>query len=335
MSPKSITSAELKAFLDSTEFEEIVQKKHDIYKKKWLKLAEKKAVIKPQSYMSWNWAAFLFQEFWLAYRKMYLPFVTVVICRLAILGLTVFPLFPQIDTALNGATIGLSMMIALYGNAWYLGKSLALAEKAKQQFPVNNSAHAETRKAFFIKNGGTSWAFSLVSLLIFCALIGGLMAVQMAEQPTTQQSVQQNPTEGIIDSVRNGTLSLNPSITLRQAMESHSYIVNPTWGAIAVEEGGHVVRFTAQCDFVQEGVDVQVEHGHQDIQELIHDIETVHLVLDFYMPTGGASFELYQGHMLINGENAYTGDAGFVENVLQALYNKGYFILQIIDHIRG
>ncbi len=323
MSQKSITGAELKTFLNSTEFEEIVQKKQASYKKKWLKLAEKKTVIKPQSYMSWNWAAFLFQEFWLAYRKMYMPFIMVVMVRLTILGLSIFLLSPQLDRALNSAAIGLSIAMAMYGNAWYLGKCLALAEKAKQQFPVGNSFQAEMRKAFFIKNGGTSWAFNLISLLVFCVLIGGVVAIQ------------HNSPGHAIDSVRNGTLSWNSSTSLRHALESHPYISHPTWEAFAVEQGGHIVRFTAECDFVQEGSDIQEKHGHQDIIELIHDVKTVHIVIDFYLLADGTNFEFYQGHMLINGKLVYTGDATFVQNLLHAIYNKDFFILQTIDNIRN
>lgn len=74
MKRKMISNAELKDFVNSDEFEIIVQGNSERYKWKWLAWAEKEETISLKNKISWNWGAFFFSSLWLLYRKMYSKF---------------------------------------------------------------------------------------------------------------------------------------------------------------------------------------------------------------------------------------------------------------------
>lgn len=74
MKNKTITSAELKKFVESDDCERIVQLNHSSYQTKWYGWARKNEIISVSGKKSWNWGAFFFGLFWLLYRKMYLQF---------------------------------------------------------------------------------------------------------------------------------------------------------------------------------------------------------------------------------------------------------------------
>jgi len=185
MKNKTITSAELKAFINSDEFELIVQKNHEKYKHKWwLTWAKKEENISLTSKMSWNWSAFLFQAFWFLYRKMYLEFS--IVLSIQLIGISILAaVSPRnfdaiVSVIASGGTsllsivniinqlLGISMMvvIGIYGNAWYLKRCLKLADTAHQEFDSStlgtgvgtdmDDTPQGTKNRFLKESGGTN-----------------------------------------------------------------------------------------------------------------------------------------------------------------------------------
>lgn len=165
MENKSISSAELKEFINSEEFEIIVGKNHEKYTNKWwLAWAEKEKNISLTRKVSWNWSAFFFTALWFGYRKMYREFL-IIGCILIIPTMIIMPidlsismtvlsaigdedamlasvdslggasLFSEIVNYIDFAISIIVMIISgLYSNVWYLRKCLNLADTAHQQF---------------------------------------------------------------------------------------------------------------------------------------------------------------------------------------------------------
>lgn len=79
MKDNTISSKELESFVNSDDFNHIVQKNSWEYKSTWgawakKEKAEKEEEISLNDKISWNWGAFLGGSFWLFYRKMYTLF---------------------------------------------------------------------------------------------------------------------------------------------------------------------------------------------------------------------------------------------------------------------
>lgn len=148
MENKTITSTDLEKFVNTEECEIIVGKKYEKYKHKWwLVWAKKDDTISLSSRASWNWSAFLFPPFWLLYRKMYREFsilLGVQLISIVLMAATAPSDFEEMlylvssnepssfSTISNiGSIAGLIIMVVVgvYGNVWYLRKSLEVAEE--------------------------------------------------------------------------------------------------------------------------------------------------------------------------------------------------------------
>ncbi len=155
-----VTAAEVSTFLNSSEIDSVLVKNQDKFKSKWANMIEKGEDITPMTSMSWNWAAFFLQDYWLLYRKMFSLFWLIFILRLACY-IAVF-ILPSLNFVLSLVGLALWIGIALYGNGAYLSKCLKLYRQGQAEFLGNETG----KHAFLRKAGGTSIIFPILLLLL-------------------------------------------------------------------------------------------------------------------------------------------------------------------------
>lgn len=165
MEETRITSAELKVFAKSAEFNLIVQGDREEYRCEWLYWAKKEKYISLKTKASWNWFAFFFGHLWFLYRKMYFQFALIVLLRSTIFAaiLDSTGLFHYPSEFWNSLGMGsvlifimwfffliiISIPSALAGNRIYLRKCLNLADAANKQFGSSLSdTGADKRDAY-------------------------------------------------------------------------------------------------------------------------------------------------------------------------------------------
>lgn len=112
----------------------------DYYKNKWHNN------MTDQTFESWNWAAFFFPGYWLAYRKMYLE---TFLCTIACLILSIIPLGGVVPRILVG----------IYGNSYYRKKGLKVIRETFEMTDEEARVHIK-------KHGGTSIPAIIVTIVI-------------------------------------------------------------------------------------------------------------------------------------------------------------------------
>jgi hypothetical protein len=141
-------------FLSSELAKTLIGKNQDYYLANWVKLLEKSAFDAKQvtKQRSWNWAAFFIPYAWLFYRKLYM------LGSLAVAAL-LFGILTGRATYV--VSIAVSIVTAVYGNAWYFDatykKWLKLRTIADPGLAGNTSA----------TEGGTSLAMAVFAGAIF------------------------------------------------------------------------------------------------------------------------------------------------------------------------
>ena len=140
------------------------------YKKHWQDKPEN------QSFSSWNWLAFLFPLYWLAYRKMYLE---AFLYGIASLFAMIIPL---------GGLI-LRILMGVYANSYYRKKGVKIIAQTSGMF----RGEAEQ---YISKHGGTSVLAVFITILIvvflFIAVIAGILLYPTGEEEVTTQTTLSN-----------------------------------------------------------------------------------------------------------------------------------------------
>lgn len=158
---------------EAGEFFELQKKRASYIKKNVDKYLEKfKKMHNKGSKLSWNWCAFLFFEFWFAYRKMYVAAVTIwaipyVIGAVlgAVLGIIDMDM-QDIDIIINASSvvIGLVLMIVvgMFGNHWY-------QKRIDKLVIAGETAETEEEREKIYKKGGVSGIALAIALVISLA----------------------------------------------------------------------------------------------------------------------------------------------------------------------
>jgi hypothetical protein len=129
----------------------------DFYIAKWQQIA---AAGKPNS---WNWAAFLLNAFWLAYRRMWQPALGTLG---AILALQLLGLFaPSLALLTDGLILGVCAWIGWRGNAIYLNHSERAVAQSATSAPDPNA-----RIAWLQAQGGAAMGGAIVLAAAFAAI---------------------------------------------------------------------------------------------------------------------------------------------------------------------
>lgn len=111
-------------------------------------------------YKGWNWAAALFRIEWMAYRKMYVEAVLVLIAVM-VLGIAIDGLLRFLNIRLPEGlfTLAIQVLIGFFANGLYRMKALRTLQKTRHM-------DAPQRLSYLSKKGGTS----LVGLFVFLCM---------------------------------------------------------------------------------------------------------------------------------------------------------------------
>lgn len=125
---------------DDRNAELFVGDNYQYYKNQWCDKMEQ------QNFTSWNWPAFFFSIYWLAYRKMYLEAF-------------LFGLLSFFTAIIPGGGLVLHILVGIYANSYYRNKE----KKIIAQIPQMTQWEAVQ---YIKKHGGTNVLGIFVTLLI-------------------------------------------------------------------------------------------------------------------------------------------------------------------------
>jgi len=154
--------------LDDWSTELFVGNNYEYYKNKWRDKPER------QNFASWNWLAFLFPVYWLAYRKMYLEaFLYGVLSLLSVI--------------IPGSGLILRIVVGIYANSYYRKKGMRII--------TQTSGMTDGEAGLYIsKHGGTSVLSIFITILITVSLaiavIAGIVFFPTGEKETYSQTAQ-------------------------------------------------------------------------------------------------------------------------------------------------
>ncbi|MDR7073263.1 DUF2628 domain-containing protein [Fictibacillus barbaricus] len=125
---------------DSSSFDEqhiVVQKNISYFDLKW------RAVKDPAKQNTWNWIAFFFSPFWLAYRKMYKPFFVLALIEL----LYAVPFYlVDLPAWLDGPFyLIIAIVVGLNGNRWYYKHTLNILKQSKSLSDSHQASYLQTK----------------------------------------------------------------------------------------------------------------------------------------------------------------------------------------------
>lgn len=215
-------------FLDSELTKALIGRKQDHYQAKWRTILARAGgdPAKVATTRSWNWPALFVPYAWLLYRRMYVLGGIVLAFQLA------YVLLP--DSVPTSAarwflygTIGLGVVFALYGNAWYLD-AIQKRWQALRQEPDQVAALAKAKKA-----GGVNFVAPIVAvtLVIAAAVVPHLNLLGWGDPAAL---------------VRDGHMTAYPSTTVGKAFAGN--FDEGTWRSFTTPKGQKVVEFTGKIN---------------------------------------------------------------------------------------
>ena len=139
---------------EQSQVETFVSKRADYYSQKW-QISENRSA--PE--ISFNVAAFLAGIFWLVYRKLYIPLLTVIGVMVVDILLSTYleesgPAFHKAISAWDRLSpFVYATVIGVFGNSWYWRKFAGVVEDAKSVSPDPGAQEAYIRS----KGGTNPW----------------------------------------------------------------------------------------------------------------------------------------------------------------------------------
>lgn len=127
-------------------------KKKQYYTSKWLNLD------KDNKNISWNWASFFLNFFWLGYRKMYIHSIIV-----GAIYLTIIKIVP--DKAENALGMLMCILFGLIGNKIYYSYANKDIIKIKESFKEKDEQESK-----ITEKGGTSVLFAIIFSVIYLTI---------------------------------------------------------------------------------------------------------------------------------------------------------------------
>ncbi|MBE7098460.1 DUF2628 domain-containing protein [Bacillus cereus] len=191
----------------------VVQKNTAYYDFKWGKVEN------PAQGNTWNWVAFFFPPFWLAYRKMYKLFIILMLLSVPSILIPPFIDIPDGIFLSIGLVLQLGMMIftGWQGNRLYYKHAVRVLHKGE--------AMPDHEKAYYLQSkGGASFA-GMIGLQVIVTIVFGGAMFGLSLLPTELN-------------IKNVVRSSGEGVTLEIMTD------NPTWKFVKKEKDYDVVEFT-------------------------------------------------------------------------------------------
>ncbi|MBG0972408.1 DUF2628 domain-containing protein [Bacillus sp. SRB3LM] len=203
----------LQETISQQELHKVVQKNTAYYDFKWGKVEN------PAQGNTWNWVAFFFPTFWLAYRKMYKLFI---IFALLVIPSIVIPPFIDIPDGIYvtfslALQLGMMIFTGWQGNRLYYKHAVRVFRKGEDA--------SDHEKAYFLQSKGGVSVAGMIGLQIIVGIVFGLAAFGLSFLPTEPN-------------IKNVVRSSDEGVTLEIMTD------NPTWKFVKKEKEYDVVEFT-------------------------------------------------------------------------------------------
>lgn len=214
------------AFLDSELTKALIGKKQDHYLTKWRALLGKAGgdQAKVAQTTSWNWPALFIPYGWLLYRKMYvLGGIVMAFQLVSVLLPDTVPSY--VSRAFSFGTISFGVVIALYGNSWYLAAVRKRWDGLRQE-PDQAAALEHAMRA-----GGVNW---VAPILAFALVIAAAVAPFLPSSSDPEALV------------RDGYMTGYPSTTIGKAFAASFDQAN--WRTFTTDKGAKVIEFTGKIN---------------------------------------------------------------------------------------
>ncbi len=154
--------------LDDRNEELFVGDNYQYYRNQW------RGRMEQQNFTSWNWPAFIFSIYWLAYRKMYLEAF-------------LFGLLSLFSMIIPGGGLVLHILVGIYANSYY-------RNKAKKTIAQTSQMTQWEAVQYIKRHGGTNVLSIFVTLLIVfslaAAVITGIALFPTGDNEIHSQAVQ-------------------------------------------------------------------------------------------------------------------------------------------------
>ncbi len=215
-------------FLDSELTKALIGRKHDHYLAKWRTLLAKGGgdPAKVVQMTSWNWPALFIPYGWLLFRKMYALGGILLAVQLVYVLLPV-SVPSAVSRALSFATIGVGVVAAMYGNAWYFA-AVRKRWDALRQEPDQAAALERAKQA-----GGVSWATPIIAfVLVIAAAVAPYLNRLNWNDPVAQ--------------VQDGHMTAYPTTTVGKAFAGN--FDEGQWRSFTTSKGQRIVEFTGKIN---------------------------------------------------------------------------------------
>lgn len=225
--PQSLRPGQvIDAFLDSDLTTALIGTKQEHYLGKWRTILAKANgdPAKIATVTSWNWPALFVPYAWLLYRKLYALGAIALVVQLT------YVLLPEslpayVSRGFVFGYLGLCIVIALYGNAWYCDVVRKRWETLSKE--PNQTAALERAR----ETGGVNWIAPIVAVALVIAAAVLPHVISWSNDEAT---------------VRDGYMTGYPSTTIGQALAAS--FDDAEWQSFTTDKGARVVSFTGKIN---------------------------------------------------------------------------------------
>lgn len=209
----------LQETIATQDLHKVVKKNTAYYDFKWGKVEN------PARGNTWNWVAFFFPTFWLAYRKMYKLFI--IFALLAIPSIVVPPFIDIPDgiylTFSLVLQLGMMIFTGWQGNRLYYKHAVRILHKAEDM--------PDHEKVYYLQSKGGASVAGMIGLQVIVGIVFGGAMFGLSLLPTEPN-------------IKNVVRSSDEGFTLEVMTD------NPTWKFVKKEKDYDVVEFTGY-DYVE------------------------------------------------------------------------------------
>lgn len=162
----------LQETISPQELHKVVQKNTAYYDFKWGKVEN------PAQGNTWNWVAFFFPTFWLAYRKMYKLFIIFALLAIPSIVITPFIDIPEGIYVTFSLALQLGMMIftGWQGNRLYYKQAVRVFRKGEDA--------SDHEKAYFLQSKGGASVAGMIGLQVIVGIVFGGAMLGLSLLPT-------------------------------------------------------------------------------------------------------------------------------------------------------
>lgn len=218
-------------FLDSELTKALIGGKPDHYLAKWRTLLAKAGgdLAKVVQTTSWNWPALFIPYGWLLFRKMYAG--GGILLALQLVPVLLPDSVPSaVSRALSFATIGMGVVVAMYGNAWYFAAVRKRWDALRQE--PDQAVALERAK----RTGGVNWIAPIVAFALVIAAAAAPYLPSWNDPETL---------------VRDGHMTGYASTTIGQAFTAN--FDDATWRSFQTDKGATIVEFSGKISAALHG----------------------------------------------------------------------------------